>query len=89
MDLSFEFRNNFVFRCAVFFVVLKYVIGLIRVDFDSNNQMGEGDTPKRPMIVSTVGTNLELFWLFFPVQAFVTIISVRTFKHIGDRRTDW
>ena len=65
MDLSFEFRNNFVFRCAVFFVVLKYVIGLIRVDFDSNNQMGEGDTPKRPMIVSTVGTNLELFWLFF------------------------
>jgi len=65
MDLSFDFRNNFLFHYAVFIIVLKYVIGLIRVEFDSNNQMGEGDASKCPMIVSTVRINLELFWLFF------------------------
>ena len=43
MDLSFDLSNNFLFHYSVFILVLKYVISLNMVEFDSSNQTGGGD----------------------------------------------
>ena len=64
--LSFDFRSNFLFNYAGFIILIKYVIGLNRVDFDSSNQLGKADPFKCPMIVSG---NKNQFYVILVVRS--------------------
>jgi hypothetical protein len=55
MELSLDFKNNFLFHYAVFIRVLIYVISLSTVEFDSSNCLGGGDAFNCPIIVSIIG----------------------------------